>query len=385
MLVGVLFLSFLSRARLVADALNARRAACQLEEQEAYLRNLRNTARYNVPGEQRLRIDAAFATAEKQSADARLRAEEAQNKLNELDFWPVRRRLVDARLAADVKPELDGQGQTQGSTSSSTTGGLDLGRDWEEDFQHMKQNVSDLHDAVRRLDQQLREVATFVSARSRPPPAVIYAQQLLTEPGASVMESVPGREPKRRRTGVEGSFDTGADGDGGGPAFDPLDAMSASRLLRRVDQLEAQCAEIENLHVQEERASSDEIAAQIETVLDGMRERGELAPVGVGGARGGLGAGASGKGKSKEEREVEVEEKEAKLRVLQQTYEQVGADVDELATTITSVITMTTELRERQEAQEAEREAIARERAEVCTSFCFSSSRLEVISHLCSS
>lgn len=210
---------------------------------------------------------ASVKEAEIRCEEAKKHADTVMGKLYKADFWPVRKPPVTAQ----------GDGAEEGQVP---------GTDWEEEHELMKNEVSDLSTAVRKIDQTLHEVVAFVSPHTRSTSAastVVPPQQSRASVDVEMRDST--RAAKRRR--VEDEADVSVTRDVSNPA-DPStptlgtpietsappvhhDNLDVARLIRRVEQIETQLADLENFSTQAEENAISSMDDRIDTRLEEFR------------------------------------------------------------------------------------------------------------------
>ncbi|THH10200.1 hypothetical protein EW145_g1503 [Phellinidium pouzarii] len=310
------------RIELLAEAISARQTYGELVDNVKVLQSLIRSARYvqSTPAV-RESIDTSLRNVEKQRDDARRRAEAITSRIYEMDFWPMRRR-------------------TAGNDAEGAREDAALLR--EDEHEEMKTMVNDLNDAVNRLDRQTKEVISYVRSRTRSKPAPASTTAHADMEWNPQNDGVRGS--KRRKVGDEGAYTSDSGSTVVGRATptpapltsDSLDALSAARLARRVERLEAMYADIENMSTQTENAQTEEIGALIDTHLD--RLRGNL------------------------EQQLQISQ-QVRISKLEVEVDQSGNDVVELATTVADLVESTGKFRDKKVEYEAERERIAQEHA----------------------
>lgn len=272
-----------------------------------------------APAAVREKMAASVQSAEKLVAAAKTRVDASLDKIYELDFWPVRKRPP----AGDVRQE-DGGG---------------VNALWEEEADDLRRDVNDLDETVQRIDLRLKETTAFVKS---------LALGASTSASVTPVDQHPdtARGAKRRKVGDDGAYAS----DGGStvvagsvpPQSDALDTLDAVRLTRRIEALETNYADLDNLCTQTEHDRLEEVGNVIDARLEGWRSTFE----------------------------ADVHANQAgRLLQVEADVEQTGTDVSELAVTVSGLLNESSELNTWKANRIAESEQIAREREQVCVFF----------------
>ncbi|KAL5490508.1 hypothetical protein ACEPAI_5341 [Sanghuangporus weigelae] len=263
------------RIELLSEAIAAKRALneriADVKQLEAFASPERTAS---LPAAAREKVTASLASARTQVAAAQERVRVAQQKVLELDFWPVRRR------PEEYDPVKKEQITIQEEEKERE-------RKLIEDVQEeIRDRMNGLSDAVDKLDKKMKEVALLVSARAHSGGGGMSAPAS-APPELELMDWEPTDGPrglKRRKTGDDGVYAS----DSGSVAQSPTplagDAAPTSAIVNntrdrelrllthRLAKLESSFHELENLFHQDEELREDELAQLVENQVELVRE-----------------------------------------------------------------------------------------------------------------
>ncbi|OCB84073.1 hypothetical protein A7U60_g8744 [Sanghuangporus baumii] len=263
------------RIELLSEAIAAKRASneriADVKQLEAFASPERTAS---LPAAAREKVTASLASARRQVEAAQERVRLAQQKVLELDFWPVRRRPeeYDPVKKDQIKAEQEEKEKER-----------KLIEDAQEEI---RDRMNGLCDAVAKLDKKMKEVALLVSARARPGGSGMPASAS-APPEIESMDWEPTDGPhgmKRRKTGDDGVYASDSGSVAQSPTtlagdFTPTSATVNNardreiRLLtHRLAKLESSFHELENLFHQDEEHREDELAQLVESHVELVRE-----------------------------------------------------------------------------------------------------------------
>ncbi|KAL5511858.1 hypothetical protein ACEPAH_5076 [Sanghuangporus vaninii] len=263
------------RIELLSEAIAAKRALneriADVKQLEAFASPERTAS---LPAAAREKVTASLASARRQVEAAQERVRLAQQKVLELDFWPIRRRPeeYDPVKKDQIKAEEEEKEKER-----------KLIEDAQEEI---RDKMNGLGDAVAKLDKKMKEVALLVSSRVRPGGSGM-PESTSIPPELESMDWEPTDGPrgmKRRKTGDDGVYASDSGSVAQSPTtlagdFTPTSATVNNtrdreiRLLtHRLAKLESSFHELENLFHQDEEHREDELAQLVESHVELVRE-----------------------------------------------------------------------------------------------------------------
>ncbi|KAL5529029.1 hypothetical protein ACEPAG_5003 [Sanghuangporus baumii] len=263
------------RIELLSEAIAAKRA---LNERIADVRQLEAFASpertASLSAGAREKVTASLASARTQVEAAQERVRVAQQKVLELDFWPVRRRPEEYDPVK--KAQITAQEEEK-----------ERERKLIEDVQEeIRDRMNGLGDAVDKLDKKMKEVALLVSARAQSGSDGMAAPAS-APPEQESMDWEPTDGPrglKRRKTGDDGVYASDSGSVPQSPASLAGDTAptfafvnnardrEVRLLTHRLAKLESSFHELENLFHQDEEQREDELAQLVESQVELVRE-----------------------------------------------------------------------------------------------------------------
>ena len=245
--------------RLLSEAIAAKRVLNERMAEVKQLEALSSAERTsNLAAAVREQVQATLKHKQALVEAAQERVKLAQQKVLDLDFWPVRKR------PEEYDPIKKGLLQIEEEQRE---------RKLIEDAQEeIKDRVNGLGDAITKLEKQMQEVALLVSTRARSGTSVVSASESAPTPGESMdWEPTDGpRGMKRRKTGDDGVYASDA-----GSATPVATGSERDRELRllthRIAKLETSFHELENLYHQDETQREEELSQLVETHVDSLR------------------------------------------------------------------------------------------------------------------